>query len=803
MSAHRPSLVVGFGEYGLLLQARYLSEAASRGGLDWIAERKHPAGRRLRRLAPIWVPDERDTPRFDGAGTAGVSTHDVLRGAHGFEVLEDLLPQIEALPANVSPEALGDRTRLAADWLIQVGLSEQGSVGLDVYCLAAVRTADQLGRVTRLLEPVRRRLAARRELSSQGEGKDLLNFILILDFEGYWEETRAAESLRAAVVALVKDQRHAREHGEVGFGRIYVFDSGRRVSHQPADMRLEEAHLFLDFLLTGNQRDTVPGLYQPAANKLSPLSAVGIRSVELDAHHLRWLAAARFAIEWLPYVLDEHGSDRALEASVEEELEDATASRALPREAEERPAAAARQADTGVGALDPTRDDWADAVETACSAAFELQADHLGRELDEALYGSSRSRLEKFADQLRARVEAALVTGPHEHTLGSVLKTLQEILGRQGDIAVLSETADERPELKDELDATHRKFLGFSERQLVAGRARIWWAMLAVSVALLAMPAAAEGLTELSLTLVGSPLSGLSPALDWLALHTGAVGVVVLATTWLALGHWGQRALARRVARARAFFTDSQRGRLRDRARRLIEQRVRLPLTHEVATAQARSRQVVVRAATLEVGRVVRRLERRRDEIRWLIGQLRDFLQMNGVEAHSGRVRFAGGRSNVARPRIRLETDADLEAFSLPVSESEAASFQVSWRLLEDWKKERSPFLLDPLAFLDWLQERVRARKADADSTLSVERVKQALVNLPTAMLAFHWLGATNLPTEQTLAVLPFEWRTCLRQAVTDEHFEVRQAENADPPSGRIFLLTYVTDVDEDRMVRG
>jgi hypothetical protein len=802
MAAHRPSLVVGFGEYGLLLQARYLSEAASRGGLDWIEDRKHPAGRRLRRLAPLWVPDERDTPRFDGAGTAGVSTHDVLRGTHGFEVLEDLLPQIDALPTNVAPEALGDRAVRAADWLIQVGLREQGSVGLDVYCLAAVRSADQLGRVTRLLEPVRRRLASRRELLSPGEGKDLLNFIVILDFEGYWDDTRAAESLRAAVVSLVKDEQQTRQRGEVGFGRIYVFDSGRRVSHQPADVRLEEAHLFLDFLLTGNQRATVPDLYQPALNRESPLSAVGIRSVELDAHHLRWLAAARFAIEWLPAVIDEYGTDRALETAVESELQEATESRALPRETEDRPARAAAQADTDVGALDPTGEDWPGGVEAVCAKEFDAQADHLDQELDSALYGPSQGRLERFADQLRARVEAALVIGPNAQTLGSVLRTLNLILDRQGDVAVLSETADERPELTADLEAAHRKFLAFSERQVVAARARAWWAMLAASIALLAMPAVAEGFTELSLTLTGSSLSGLVPAVEWLAAHPVAIGVAVLGLTWAALGHWGQRAVAHRVARARAFFTDPQRGRLRDRARRLIEQRVRLPLTHEVATAQSRSRQVVVRAATLDVGRVVRRLERRRDEIRWLVAQLRDFLQMNGIEAHSGRVRFAGGRSNVARPRVRLETDQDLEEFSLPVSASEAASYQISWRLLENWSKERSRFLLDPLAFLDWLQERVRARRPNAEGHLSVDRVEAALERLPAAMLAFHWLGATDLPNEQTLAVLPREWRSHLRGAV-EKNFSLMHADQADPPPGRIFLLTFVTGVSEERMAKG
>ena len=58
---HRPTIIVGYGDFGLGLLRRFLGTAALRGVLNWEEPPggARPTERRLRDLALLWLPDLR------------------------------------------------------------------------------------------------------------------------------------------------------------------------------------------------------------------------------------------------------------------------------------------------------------------------------------------------------------------------------------------------------------------------------------------------------------------------------------------------------------------------------------------------------------------------------------------------------------------------------------------------------------------------------------------------------------------------------------------------------------------------
>jgi hypothetical protein len=176
---------------------------------------------------------------------------------------------------------------------------------------------------------------------------------------------------------------------------------------------------------------------------------------------------------------------------------------------------------------------------------------------------------------------------------------------------------------------------------------------------------------------------------------------------------------------------------------------------------------------------------------------------LHGVEYGNDWVRLVGERTGTILPRIRLETDRDLQAFSVPMNEGDAVSYQVQWRLFERWSEERAVRLLHPLAFLEWLHERVRDLQAAAQDSLVVDRVATVLETTPAVVLGFHWRAADGLPIAQALSVIPHEWHAALRPAVEKCGCPpVKTPDEAAIPPGRVFLVRYRTEVSEDLMLR-
>ena len=774
---------------------------ASRGALLWEDDPKHPAGRRLRRLTPIWVADERRGPTAE-PGTARVSKEEILRGMGGFEILEDLLPQIEELGGGASADALAERARIAADRLIAVGRHEWSGAGLDVYVLAAVRIREQLGRIVRMLDPMMRVLAAKNELQSPRH--DLLNFILILDVEQYWAETPAALAVRAALVDLVREKREAGRHGADRFGRVYLFDGGRASAlYQPPDVRLEEAHLFADFLLSANQRhdERLRTLYQPGPLETSPFCAVGLRSVELDRQQLAWLSSACFAATWLPLLLREQpaAGETAIEATIEPFLPDSLARAPLPQAIESLPENAVREARGALRSFLPAEAQWARTVSEHIAARHATSMRRMEDLLDREVFRPLRDKLDAFATAFRQEVDVAIRSDHGSETLGGVIARLTRVITALEHADGETQLGEPPPPAIDELEVMHRRYLAFAQRQVRPDGLRRWWPAVALALGLLATPIAAEGLTELADTIAGTPVARWDDEVRWLSLHAWIPGVAIVLFTWAVLRRWGGAAVEARVERARRFFTDPERGRLADRLRRAIDRLLEQPLIRLVASARVRRRRQATRRVLQEVRRTRRLLEMRREEVRWLTGQLKAFLRLHGiVEQERGTYRFIDDTPRLTKPRIRLEAERDLKDVSVPVNEHDAGAYQHQWKIFDGWSAERSAGLLDPLAFLERLNVHMNVLRDTRRPHDDWERVKTVLTPDIVVSQGILWLSAEGLPAPERVAVVPDEWRQHLSDQLEDLGY---RAGAAPSPSGRLFLLEFRTNVPEALML--
>src|SRR5947209_8662299 len=88
MATLHSTILIGFGRYGLSLLQRFLVNAASRGDLQWEAVEGHPAGRRPRRLALLYVP---------AADEPGIKVTESLTTGQTLEMMQDLFEQIQSV----------------------------------------------------------------------------------------------------------------------------------------------------------------------------------------------------------------------------------------------------------------------------------------------------------------------------------------------------------------------------------------------------------------------------------------------------------------------------------------------------------------------------------------------------------------------------------------------------------------------------------------------------------------------------------------------------------------------------------
>ncbi|WP_295392401.1 hypothetical protein [uncultured Thiodictyon sp.] len=707
----RPTLLIGFGAYGLEALQRLLHQSALRGVLRWQETQGGgvaSARRQLQDLALLALPDP-----FERSGEGTVAA---AAGAPQF--LTDLYRQIQGPAANVraTPDEVALRVRRIADELVaQTSFERSDGVGLDLICLARPGVPDAIPHLDILLQHCLESLADSSFFKVAVQGAENLNCILILDFEDYWQGTgtaaavETARALRAALRNSMQSWERRRALRQVAVDRCYLVDGRTAVGYRPPHVRLDEAELFLELLLFEGLRTSKQALYQQPS-LIQPVAATfGIRLLEETTLVLSREAAATFGLRWLDALIGDRGPCPDREARRVRETLAPLSAALLERRLDDgqlEPLFEAR-AEALVSALMavPEREaaDWPQRVQEVFARERQALRQALERSAWELVSAFKESHLNDLEQRLVAAVDADLHDERAPASLTLVRAALDEVrqglaAGSQRRQAPSGQTLDSP---LHRLTLLHRQYRDQLDEWLSSqGRALQWfWPLCALLFAL--------GLAEPSVRLVYQIDP---PGQHWVdALVNGlrTLNWPLFWTLWWFIWLWAVLALqvqpliTGRIARAQRFFVSAQRGRFHDHLRDLVD-----PLRESVlAQVRHNVRSSLTNDVQKTLTRLDERLAERGREMTWLRRQLNEFLRLSSQPAMAVRqwVRRGATVETMMRPR-------PIERVCYPQDDLP--------RPFAGWSEHFCDAFLDPLRFIDRLSQRY----ADADEQAQERR---------------------------------------------------------------------------------
>lgn len=774
-SSTHPTIVVGYGAFGRDVLRRVLLMTASRGALVYQEPRAgdDPSSKRLRDLALLHVDtSDRSAPDDDAVdGRAGA-----------FELMSDLYRQIITLDASGgSPpaQAFSEAIREAASQLLsasdRTARRDRLRLGLDVIVVARPGKRD-LGQIVEMLRPAMDELVQRPNLARSAQGADRINFVKILDFEHFWDDSPRANELRSVLRGALEQWEDRRRDGRATFRRVYLLDRHTEAGDRDDAFRVDEVALFLELMLFEGRRDKEQHLFQPRNNDESPLGAFGIRTFERSAGLMTRLAAARFGMAWLAH-LAKPEPNRAVDLA--EMLPEAT-----PAALKERfrgkvldalGSAEIARLERRLAEIPPSSDDYsgktARALREGCDAFRAAVVEWMGTR--------SRAWIQDHLKTFRERLAVAVEDALHKRepvvpivTLVDALDALArdvdpsgEALPVEGEVRVDDALQDLRS-----VAASYERFVADQVR--TAELPRFWIGLSAVAAAAMTpravqvvLDAAPPDPTERFLTLAFGALR---------ALANPIVAVIVFFVLFLAATLGGFQRTARRASqRALDFYVDPERGRFADATRRLLEkgQPLRASLDN---IAQVLGRQAELAARTevhREIKRVIGRLNERIRELSWARLQMGEFLKVHGIDpAAAGAPGPAQASLGPVRATSELATKLSSVLAANPITEQRFRDAQRSVRPFDGWgSRHESPLLLSPLRLLERLSADYRdPLEAELATRGSTKERDALMVDLAAFLTAQHDLSTGFLwstrPDERThsaeaICILPAAWR--------------------------------------------
>ncbi|WP_020504904.1 hypothetical protein [Lamprocystis purpurea] len=820
----RATILVGHSDFGRDVLQRLLTSAAPRGVLSWTRRPQGGPGageRQLRDLALLWLPDR--------PGLAGVPDQhlpDPAAVGTDTEFFRDLYRQIlkvapegeSATPEQALGAAVDEAKRaLLSPQARRERPGQEGAVhGLDLIVLARPGTAAALGQIDNLLRAALRPLWDDPTLRRVGSEAQVVNCIAVLDFDDFWARNEDARRLRRALINSARTWESA-GRDRPGPGRIYLMDSKTAGAQRDRDARLDEATLFLEFLLFEGKRADFDWLYRQPSHGQPPLAAFGIRLLERSPALLGQIAAARFGQEWLPYLAGDKSP--------------------RPRATRVRAALAPlRQVSTPTpGVEDPLVKCWRIGVDRLVNAILtlsnqetpdwaeraglrfrqgcrELELD-LARTIDQVVLDLRKRHL-----QQGDKVRQAIIDDLHDEREPVPLASVQEEIKAAVTDLIKAQVAAHRPRGSDGpvgLDDLHRRFLSQS-REWIGRQGRAltpFWLLFGALLGLGLAPFAQAFLLSLP---EPDPLAQtrhwLHQASQWLAepaplaLVLGALAATLLN---LLLG----RGVHRRIARARDLYLDPAAGRFAAVIRAQDD-----PLTIYLEQARADLTATLAGEALQFLGQLGERLAQRRRELGWLREQLGGFLRLHGQHPDP-----LGVQGKPRRPQLSVrqwvEAPGDLERMlqTNPLTEERWRAYQADlpepfqgWderaardaakELHQDpgpcrgWAGHYCDAFLDPLKFVALLsQGYVRPFKAALAASDSTEQqLRQTaitdLLKRPDFSLAFAFAPAADTPVSRRCCVMPSSWKQGTKVDGVSNIYEGKD-------DTRVYLFEVVTGV--------
>ncbi len=819
----RPTLLIGFGGYGLDALQRLLHQSALRGVLRWQETQTGgvaTAERRLQDLALLALPDP-----FERAAA------DPVQAAAGPpQFLTDLYRQIKGPAGGVrpEPEEVARCVRRMADELVaQTAFDRRDPVGLDLILLARPGAPDAIPHLDILLQHCLEALADSSFFNVAVQGAENLNSILILDFEDYWlsrgapEAVATARALRAALRNSMQGWERRRAERRVAVDRCYLLDGRTAIGYRPPQVRLDEAVLFLELLLFEGLRTHRQVLYQQQS-LVQPITATfGVRLLEEPTAVLSREAAATFGRRWLDALIGDQMQCPDREARhlretlapcrlevIEQCLDDGRLENLYEERAEELIA-------TLMAVPDQPAADWCERVREV----FERECLALKQALERSGWDLVNAIKAKQLDNLDRRVVEAVDADLHDLRAPASLTLVRGALAevRQGlaPDSVPESAPDRHPspmagtaEQQERLVLLHRQYRDQRDAWLASqGRGlHRFWPLFALLLGLGLAPLTVRLIHQIThrITLVG---------LDWLdaivqalraANHPLVWALLWLAFLWAVLALQVQPLITGRIVRAQRFFSNSQRGRFHDHLRDLVE-----PLRESLLGPVRRNlRSSLVNDVQKTLSRIDDRLAERGREMDWLRRQLNEFLRLSSRPATAVRL------------WVRREATVETILQARPLARACYPQDDLP-RPFAGWEQHYCEAFLDPLRFIDRLSKTyadadeaaLERRAATADLPNRDRALDQAPVQARRCALidfidngklapACCFLPDTGVPEERRWCFTPRQWRNLPGMA---EELDSRLGIVADDivpatDRARVYLLVVQTGISTDNL---
>ncbi len=814
ISAHRATILVGFGAFGLDVLRRLLGSTAPRGVLRWEEPRGGggPSERHLQDLALLWLPDP--------LATADELERIDAREGSALEMMRDLYRQIREVSSDSGADGLAQALVESAETLLsaagRAGRNDALPLGLDVIVLARPTSREVIGTLDRVLLPGVEMLANNANLRRAVQGAEALNFIALFDFENYWDRAENARTVRKALHSSVDFWQRRRNMGKPAFGRFYLVDGRTDDGIREPSHRIDEISLFLEFLLFEGMRDgDLRRLYQPAGAHDSALATFGIRLVERSAGLLASLAAARFGIGWLEYLagaghLRSDGEPKRLRERLApfapEALDELIDGDLLRAEAEEDFTALERE----LTALPIDMPDWPERVRERYAKALRRVEARVSAAAHTLMSDIARNHLVDLPTAVRAGIDADLQDSREPVGVGAVIAELEALLKR----LVPPQSIEPPPvnraeELLREIENLHQTYGRFQHERVDVEGLRWWWPLLGVVLAAGLTPLITELLSDIPPPDVTRFLLNRAHAALQRVNNGLVVGAVLFAGSWAAGALAFHRGIAGRIDRARRFYSDDDRGRFVDRLRSGIAEggALRAPVDQLIERLLFNIHQSVRGEVSRELGRVLGRLRERLREMLWLSNQLREFLRLHGFTGEALRPEEGRLDRNDTGIRYSMERGEDFEAMlrSNPPGPERYRSTQAEAAPFGEWDDRYSRSFLVPLAFLERLsrlyKDPFQQELAQPGKGPQQERIARELLGFlhqrSGFSLAFRFEAQQGLPPDQRYCLLPKLWKRL--DGIEAELIGLRMSDKfvlTAADNGRGYLLRFQSGVD-------
>jgi hypothetical protein len=289
--------------------------------------------------------------------------------------------------------------------------------------------------------------------------------------------------------------------------------------------------------------------------------------------------------------------------------------------------------------------------------------------------------------------------------------------------------------------------------------------------------------------------------------HPAAVGAMLFMFGWGIGGIGVQRGISARLARAKRYYTDAERGRFIDRLRSALTPggALRHVVDQHIDRALLEMERSARDVVTRELEHACTRLEERCREMRWLRDQLRDFLRVNGITREDLTPDDGKLVRNTTGIRYTVERGDDLLSMmkTNPPTEDRFRSKQAELMPLRAWSERYSDEFLSPLDFLERLsggyrdpfeQELARAGTGPQQRRL-IDELGLFLKRSFQLALDFH--AQDGVQPDRHFALIPSGWRELpgVRPALSALRIN-EQSTIATDDTGRLYLLWLQTGVD-------